>query len=191
MKMARKMKRNLEKKARQGDALGVRDVTKAKKAVRHATTREIVIQKNVFLEAQTNIMLMIDITMMRTFSFGRDRLLRLRKKIYSNLECLKMHYVSIEELEEIIKQEGDMAFYVNPESKNWEMIRRTEYDVVRIMSAVFLVSLRDEFGFGPKRLAKAYDILTEIAGGIQERKINFDKLRQERERRGRHGKKAA
>lgn len=189
MKMARKMKRALEKKAKQGAALGANDVRKAKKAVRHATAHEIVAKENIRMEAQTNIILMIDVAMMRTFNFGKDRLLRLRKKMFVHLECLRTHYSTVEDLEEIIKQEAGVIFQIDPDCKNWDMVRRTEYEVVRVMSAVFVVALRDEFGFGPKRLDKAYKELTSIAYDVQMQKTNFKELRIEREERANHGKK--
>lgn len=69
------------------------------------------------------------------------------------------------------------------------MVRRTEYEVVRVMSAVFVVALRDEFGFGPKRLGKAYNELTAIAHDVQMMKTDFKKLCKERENRAKHGKK--
>lgn len=189
MKLARKMKRALEKKAKQGNALGVRDAVKAKKAVRHATTHEIVARENIRMEAQTNIILMIDVAMMRTFNFGKDRLLRLRKKMFVHLECLRTGYSTVEDLEEIIKQEVGVAFQIDPDCKNWDMVRRTEYEVVRVMSAVFVVALRDEFCFGPKRLDKAYLELTSIAHDVQMQKVDFKQLRKERELRAKRGKR--
>lgn len=190
MKLARKMKRALEKKARQGDALGVRDVVKAKKAVRHATTHEIVARENIRMEAQTNIILMIDVAMMRTFNFGKDRLLRLRKKMFVHLECLRTGYSTLEDLEEIIKQEADIVFSVDPDYKNWDIVKRTEYETVHVMTDVFVVALRDEFGFGTKRLDKAYKELSAIARDVAMQKIDFKTLRREREERAKHGKKA-
>lgn len=191
MKIARKMRRALEKKAKQGTVLGVHDVIKAKKEVRHVTTREIVARENIRMEAQTNIILMIDVAMMRTFNFGKDRLLRLRKKMFVHLECLRTHYSTVEDLEEIIKQEAGVIFQIDPDCRNWDMVRRTEYEVVRVMSAVFVVALRDEFGFGPKRLDKAYNELASIAHDVQMQKTNLKELREERANHGKKEKKAA
>lgn len=58
----------------------VKTYVKAKKAVRHATTHELVMQAAVRRQAVVEIMATIVVAMHRSFGWSTDRLLRLRKK---------------------------------------------------------------------------------------------------------------
>lgn len=49
MRLARKMKRKAMKSAVVGEQRAVKDVARVKSAVRHATTREIVVKENIRL----------------------------------------------------------------------------------------------------------------------------------------------
>lgn len=80
MSLARAMKRKLEKQAATGDLRAAKSYLKAKKSVRHATTREIVEQTIVRRQAVAEIMMTMVVAVHRTFGWGMDRILRLRKK---------------------------------------------------------------------------------------------------------------
>ena len=53
----------------------------------------------------------------------------------------------LEEMEAIVEKELNWGFRIERDD-TWEMRRRVEYRTVRVMSAVFLIALRDEFGSG-------------------------------------------
>lgn len=184
MRLARAMKRKMEKSANRGEIRAAKSYVSAQQNVRHASTKEIVTCEAVRMEAMTNIMVTMDVAVNRVLGFGREKLLRLRKKIHMQLECIKTGYVTVEEIEEILRQELGMDFRINPDSVNWDMIRRTQYEVVRVMSAVFVLALRDEFGLGTKRADRAYLELSAIWEAINKREINIADVRAERDRIG-------
>lgn len=99
MRLARAMRRKAERSAAVGELQAVKSYAKAKKAVRHATTHEIVMQAAVRRQAVVEIMATIVVAMHRSYGWGMDRLLRLRKKMRVQMECLKGRYVKLEEME--------------------------------------------------------------------------------------------
>ena len=163
MRLARAMRRKAEKSAAVGDRRAAKTYAKAKKAVRHATTHELVMQAAVRRQAVVEIMATIVVAMHRSFGWSTDRLLRLRKKMRVQMECLKGRYVKLEEMEAIIERDD-----------TWEMRRRVEYRTVRVMSAVFLIALRDEFGFGQKRAMRAYKELADIWTAVHEGSLTME-----------------
>ncbi len=185
MRLARKMKRKAMKSAVVGEQRAVKDVARVKSAVRHATTREIVVKENIRLEAMTNIMVTMDVTVNRAFGWGRKNILRMRKKMHSQMECIKRKYVTVEELEDIIRDELDIDFRIKPDSADWDMSRRVQYGVVREMSAIFILALRDEFGMGTKRTERAYQVLADIWDDINAGNVTIADMRAERDAIGR------
>lgn len=80
MRLARAMKRKMEKQAATGDLRAAKTYLKAKTAVRHATTREIVEQVAIRKQAVAEITTTMVVAVHRSFGWGSDRILRLRKK---------------------------------------------------------------------------------------------------------------
>lgn len=173
MRLARAMRRKAERSAAVGELQAVKSYAKAKKAVRHATTREIVMQAMIRKQAAADITTTIMIAVHRTFGWGADRLTRLQKKMRVELECLKGKYVKLEELEEIIRDELKWGFNIE-DASDLDMRHRTEYRTIRVMSAVLLVALRDEFGFGQKRAMRVYEELRNIWKDIHNGKTSIE-----------------
>ena len=98
------------------------------------------------------------VAMRRSFGWGTDRLMRLRKKMGMELDCLTDKYVKIEDLERIIRDELAWGFDIE-DASDLDMESRTKYRTIRVMSAAFIVALHDEFGFGQKRAMRAYESL--------------------------------
>ena len=96
------------------------------------------------------------------------------------LACLKEKYVKLEELEEIIRDELKWDFNIE-DSSDLDMRHRTEYRTVRVMSAVLLVALRDEFGFGQKRAMRVYRELRNIWKDIHDGKTSIEDAWREHE----------
>lgn len=167
------MKRKLEKQAATGDLRAAKSYLKAKKSVRHATTREIVEQTIVRRQAVAEIMMTMVVAVHRTFGWGMDRILRLRKKMRVEAECLTGKYVKLEEIEGIIEREMKWRFNIEKNPGNWRMRQETEYKATRFMSAVFVIALHDEFGFGYKRARRAYDELTAIWKAIHDGELSI------------------
>lgn len=173
MRLARAMRRKAEKSAAVGDRRAAKTYAKAKKAVRDATTHELVMQAAVRRQAVVEIMATIVVAMHRSFGWSTDRLLRLRKKMRVQMECLKGQYAKLEEMEAIVEKELNWGFRIERDD-TWEMRRRVEYRTVRVMSAVFLIALRDEFGFGQKRAMRAYKELADIWTAIHNGSLTME-----------------
>lgn len=184
MSLARAMKRKLEKQAATGDLRAAKSYLKAKKSVRHATTREIVEQTFVRRQAVAEIMMTMVVAVHRTFGWGMDRILRLRKKMRVEAECLKGRYVNLEEIEGIIEREMKWRFDIKKNPGTWKLRQETEYKATRFMSAVFVIALHDEFGFGYKRARRAYDELTAIWKAIHDGELSIADIWAEHDRIG-------
>ena len=71
MRLARAMKRKAMRSAQIGEKKGRQDYSRAKKAVRHATTREIVMQTMIRKEFAAEITATVFVAMRRTFGWAR------------------------------------------------------------------------------------------------------------------------
>lgn len=182
MSLARTMKRKLEKQAATGDLRAAKSYLKAKKSVRHATTREIVEQTIVRRQAVAEIMMTMVVAVHRTFGWGMDRILRLRKKMRIEADCLKGKYVKLEEIEGIIEREMKWRFDIKKNPDTWKLRQETEYKATRFMSAVFIIALHDEFGY--KRARRAYDELTAIWKAIHDGELSIADIWAEHDRIG-------
>lgn len=172
MRLARAMKRKAMRSAQIGEKKGRQDYSRAKKAVRHATTREIVMQAMIRKEFAAEITATVFVAMRRSFGWGTDRLMRLRKKMGMELDCLTDKYVKIEDLERIIRDELAWGFDIE-DASDLDMESRTKYRTIRVMSAAFIVALHDEFGFGQKRAMRAYESLRRIWKDAHEGKMSM------------------
>ena len=99
MRLARAMKRKMEKQAATGDLRAAKTYLKAKTSVRHATTREIVEQVAIRKQAVAEITTTMAVAVHRIFGWGADRILRLRKKMRSQAECIRWKQVNLLEAE--------------------------------------------------------------------------------------------
>lgn len=184
MSLARAMKRKLEKQAATGDLRAAKSYLKAKKSVRHATTREIVEQVAIRKQAVAEITTTMVVAVHRSFGWGTDRILRLRKKMRSQAECIRRKYVRVEDIEGIIERE--MKWRFNIEKNGGTLRQQTEYKATRFMSAIFVLALHDEFGFGYKRARRAYDELSAIWKAIHDGELSLGDIFAEYERIGKH-----
>lgn len=182
MRLARAMKRKMEKQAVTGDLRAAKSYLKAKKSVRHATTREIVEQVVIRKQAVAEITTTMVVAVHRSFGWGTDRILRLRKKMRSQAECIRRKYVRVEDIEGIIERE--MKWRFNIEKNSGTLRQQTEYKATRFMSAVFVLALHDEFGFGYKRARRAYDELTAIWKAIHDGELSIADIWAEHDRIG-------
>lgn len=181
MRLARAMKRKAEKSAAVGELRAAKDYARAKKTVRYAMTKEIVMREKVRKETETASMIIMDVTVNRVFGWGKTYALRLRKKMYTHMECIKRKYVTVAEIEDIIRDELRMDLTKESDVSEWDMLSRVQYETVCEMTAVFLLALHDEFGIGQKRAARAYRVLEEIGDDISTGKVTLDEMRAERD----------
>ena len=181
MSLARAMKRKLEKQAATGDLRAAKNYLKAQKHVCHATTKEIVRCNIARKKIETASMIIMDVTVNRVFGWGKKNALRLRKKMYTHMECIKRKYVTVAEIEDIILDELWIDLTKKSDVSEWDMLSRVRYETICEMTAVFLLALHDEFGIGQKRAARAYRVLEEISDDISTGKVTLDEMRAERD----------
>lgn len=137
MRLARAMKRKAEKSAAVGELRAVKDYARIKKTVRHATTREVVMCEKARKETETASMIIMDVAVNRVFGIGKKNALRLRKKMNSHMECIKRKYVTVAEIEGIIRDELRMDLTKESNVSEWDMLSRVQYETVCEMTAVF------------------------------------------------------
>lgn len=181
MRLARAMRRKAEKSAAVGELRAVKGFARAKKTVYHATTEEIVRCKKVRKETETTSMIIMDVAVNRVFGWSKKNALRLRKKMYTHMECIKRKYVTVAEIEGIIRDELRMDLTKESNVSEWDILSRVQYETVCEMTAVFLLALRDEFGIGQKRATRAYRVLEKIGNAISTGKVTLDEMRAERD----------
>lgn len=181
MSSARAMKRKLEKQAATGDLRAAKSYLEAQKHVCHATTKEIVRSNIARKNIETASMIIMDVTVNRVFGWGKKNALRLRKKMYTHMECIKRKYVTVAEIEDIILDELRIDLTKESDVSEWDMLSRVQYETVCEMTAVFLLALHDEFGIGQKRAERAYRVLEEIGDAISSGKVTLDEMRAERD----------
>lgn len=181
MRLARAMKRKAEKSAAVGELRAAKEFACVKKTVRHATTKEIVRCEKARKETETTSMIIMDVVVNRVFGWGKKNALRLRKKMYTHMECIKRKYVTVAEIEDIIRDELRMDLTKEPDVSEWDMLSRVQYETVCEMTAVFLLALHDEFGIGQKRAARAYRVLEDLGNDISTGKVTLDEMRAERD----------
>ena len=187
MRLARVMKRKLEKQAATGDLRAAKSYIRAERSVYPATTQELITQRNVRQQAIKEIRVTMVVAMHRTFGWGIDRILRLHEKMRMEEECIKRRYVKLEEIEGIIEREMKWRFDIKKNPGTWKLHQETEYNAARYMSAVFIIALRDEFGFGYKRAERAYDALRDIWKAIHDGELSIDDIFAEYDRIGKRG----
>lgn len=181
MRLARAMKRKAERSASVGELRAAKCFARAKNTVRHVTTEEIVMCEKTRKETETASMIIMDVAVNRVFGWGKKNALRLRKKMYTHMECIKRKYVTVAEIEDIIRDELGMDLTKESNVSEWDMLSRVQYETVCEMTAVFLLALHDEFGIGQKRAARAYRVLEEIGDAISTGRVTLDEMRAERD----------
>lgn len=101
--------------------------------------------------------------------------------MYTHMECIKRKYVTVAEIEDIIRDELRMDLTKESNVSEWDMLSRVQYETVCEMTAVFLLALHDEFGIGQKRAARAYRVLEDLGNDISTGKVTLDEMRAERD----------
>lgn len=90
---------------------------------------------------------------------------------------MKSRLVTTKDIERILRDEVNME----PEKEelnidSWGRERRIQYKATGDLSAIFLLSLLDEFGYKTRRLDRAYKAATRIAGLLKNGKATVQDL---------------
>jgi hypothetical protein len=154
MSFAKKLARKREKKV---DGKITKQVKSIDRDVRRAYIRQNVTDAVIRMQAVQNVMTMLLVAAHETFGFGDKRLTRIYNRMKSQVDCIHAGYVTVDEICQILRDEAKMKIC---DSRNPKVSRQRliEYRVIDELSAAFLISLMDEFGFKAKRLHRVYAV---------------------------------
>lgn len=167
-RFAKALSRKHEKSYKKSEERAEVTKKKGKRAVQHATTKQIIRDRTVMAGAYDTLTLIFDVAVHETFGWGVDMRARLHKKMARHILCMKSHLVTTKDIERILRDEADME----PEKEkldmdSWGRERRIQYKATGDLSAIFLLSVLDEFGYKTRRLKRVYDAATKVANKLK------------------------
>lgn len=172
--IARKLARKTMKMAASEKAVA----TRAHKSIQHATTKQIIRDHGVVSEVYDNLMILFDVSVHRCFGWGAKTRKRLHAKMARHLLCLKSRMVTTPDIERILRDEAgldlDKCF---KDAGGWTHNRRLQYTAMNDMSAIFLISLMDEFGYKKVRLSRVYNVAADMAHEISTGAVEWADVR--------------
>lgn len=171
----RKMNRKKEQRFRNTAEYSARKGEQARRAERHATTRQILWDHTVISDAYSNLMIVFDVAVHDVKQFGAGRREQLHQKMSRYLAALKAGLVSTHEMEGLLRDEAKMDITKSdiPIEEHDKNLRR---HVVNDLSAVFLLALMDEFGYKGKVLANIYKRAADLSDALSEGKMSFEEI---------------
>ena len=176
--IARKLARKTMKAAEQKTAVAIR----TRRSVQHATTKQIIKDHGVVSEAYDNLMILFDVAVHRAFGWGAKTRKRLHAKMARHLLCLKSRMVTTGDIEKILRDEAGLDLdKCHIKAAAWDRDRKLQYRATDDMSAIFLLSIMDEFGYKKVRLARAYETAADIAHEIRTGAVQWADVRHELE----------
>ena len=176
--IARKLARKTMKAAEQKTAVA----TRARRSVQHATTKQIIRDHGVVSEAYDNLMILFDVAVHRAFGWGKKMRTRLHAKMAVHLLCLRGRMVTTGDIEKILRDEAGLDLdKCHIKAAAWDRDRKLQYSATDDMSAIFLLSIMDEFGYKKVRLARVYETAADIAHEIRTGAVQWADVRHELE----------
>lgn len=171
----RKMNRKKEQRFRNTAEYSARKGEQARRAERHATTKQILWDRAVLNDAYSNLMLIFDAAAHDVMKFGAGRREQLHKKMSRYLAALKAGLVSTHEMEGLLHEEAKMDITKSdmPIEEHDKSLRR---QVVNDLSAVFLLALMDEFGYKGKILDRIYRRAADLSESLSKGKMTQDEI---------------
>ena len=174
--IARKLARKTMKMAASEKAVA----TRAHKSIQHATTKQIIRDHGVVSEAYDNLMILFDVSVHRCFGWGEKMRGRLHVKMARHLLCLKSRLVTTPDIEQILRDEAGLDIdKCHIKADKWDRQRRLQYSATDDMSAIFLLSLMDEFGYKKVRLSRVYNVAADIAHQVKTGATEWTALKRE------------
>lgn len=174
--IARKLARKTMKMAASEKAVA----TRAHKSIQHATTKQIIRDHGVVSEAYDNLMILFDVSVHRAFGWGAKTRKRLHAKMARHLLCLKGRMVTTADIERILRDEAGLDLdKCHIKAEPWDHDRRLQSSATDDMSAIFLLSLMDEFGYKKVRLSRVYNVAADIAHQVKTGATEWTALKRE------------
>ena len=174
--IARKLARKTMKAAEQKTAVA----TRARRSVQHATTKQIIRDHGVVSEAYDNLMILFDVAVHRAFGWGKKMRTRLHAKMAVHLLCLRGRMVTTGDIEKILRDEAGLDLdKCHIKAAAWDRDRKLQYSATDEMSAIFLLSIMDEFGYKKIRLSRVYNVAADIAHQVKTGATEWTALKRE------------
>ena len=175
-KMARKKMKVLKKDVHDLK----RDVKSGIRQERHLTTKEIIKSHAIAAEAYDNLVLIFDVAVHRKWGWGPARRQILHKKMAMHILCMKSGMVTTPDIEKILRDElGIDLEKRHLKAESWDREREIKYRVIDDMSAIFMLSLSDQFGYKRTALERVYDVAADVAAELKYRKKTIADLKAE------------
>lgn len=165
--LSRKHEKNYKKSEERAEATE----KKGKRAVQHATTKQIIRDRTVMAGAYDALTLIFDVAVHETFGWGVDMRTRLHKKMSRHILCMKSRLVTTKDIERILRDEVNMEPEKEVNIDSWGRDHKIRYKAVGDLSAIFLLSLLDEFGYKTRRLDRVYKAASRIANKLKTGKV--------------------
>jgi hypothetical protein len=88
--------------------------------------------------------------------------------------------VTTPDIERILRDEAGLDLdKCHIQADKWDRQRRLQYSATDDMSAIFLLSLMDEFGYKKVRLSRVYNVAADIAHEAKAGKVQWTALKRE------------
>ena len=148
--------------------------------VKHATAEQIIHDHSIISEIYDNLMIVLDVAVHRSFGWGKKLQAKLHAKMARHLQCMRSRLVTTPDIEKILREETGLKLrkrHLNDET--WNRNRRLQYNAVNDISAVFLLSLKDEFGYSKIRLKRVYEIARDMSHELSTGNTTLDSIRKE------------
>lgn len=172
MSFAKKMARSREKKA--GNKIS-KQTKRVERDVRRAYIRQNVTDTITRAQAVQNVMTILMTAAHETFGFGTKRLTRIYNRMKSQVSCIQTGYVTVNEICQILRDEAklDIRDCRNPKVSHQKLI---EYKVIDELSAAFLISIMDEYGYKSKLLSRVYSAAGRLSDKLTRHEMEIEDL---------------
>lgn len=176
MSFAKKMARKRDLAMRGDEYKARKTIGKAEQTVKMAYRYQMATDMFVRKTALRNLSAVFLYAMHKYEGFGRSRLERLRDKMQNVFECIIGNYVTVPEIADFLSNDIGLDCGLAVDNPKATHHRKIEFRAVPQMSASFLMSMLDEFGYKKKRLGKAYGYCAALSDDIGDKKITYDEI---------------
>lgn len=145
-----------------------------RKEARKAKFERAVHNTALAMETIKGVSLILFTAAREVFGFGEKRLSRLFMRVRNQAECRRKKYVELDEIKQVLLDEAgvDLRGCTEHDDEEGKIMEA----VVDELSATFLISLMDEFGYKQKPLSRFYTRAVEISKAVKNKEILMDDM---------------
>lgn len=170
MSFSNKMKRNNMRKEGRFRALANRSKKigdSARRQTCHAEVRQIVRDVALRQKSMLNLTTIFLLAANEAYGFGQKRLDRLGMKMLRHVDCIWSKMVAVSDIVHILRAEAGLDIRGESKEEYGTHDKAVQMQVVDEMSAAFLLSLLDEYGFKAVRLNRGYRAAAIISKNLK------------------------